>query len=263
MVELYITLIGARIRSQLQYRASFWLYLVAQFLAAFMDLAAILVLFGRVPTLADWSFEEILFLYGVSQVAFTAADLFASQVDRAAIYIKLGTFDSLLVRPLGTLFQLSTGEFELRRAGKLVQAGLALALAIAWLPVPWTPARAAVTVVTIASAFVIFGALWVITCSLAFWTIETQEVANSFTYGGGFLSQYPVDIFAGWLRRTLLVIPLAFVAYLPCSWVLGRDDVYGFPTGVVLSSALAAAAIALVARLVWHHAVRHYRSTGS
>lgn len=263
LAAMYVHLVGARVRSQLQYRLSFALFLVGQFLAAFMDLVAILILFGRVDSLASWSIEEVLYLYGVSQVAFCAADMFASQVDRSALHIRQGTFDQLLVRPLGPLFQLSTGEFELRRGGKLLQALLVFVVAATRLPVPWTPARVAVTVVTMASAFVIFGSLWVITSSVSFWTIETQEVSNPFTYGGGFLSQYPVDVFAGWLRRTLLVVPLAFVAYLPATWVLRKDDAYGFPTVVVLSSALVALAVALVARVAWREAIRHYRSTGS
>jgi ABC-2 type transport system permease protein len=263
LAAIYVHLIGARVRGQVQYRLSFALFLVGQFLAAFMDLAAILVLFGRVDSLASWSIDDVLYLYGVSQVAFCAADMFASQVDRCALHIRQGTFDQLLVRPLGPLFQLSTGEFELRRGGKLLQALLVFAVAAVRLPVPWTPVRVVVTLLTMASGFVIFGSLWVITSSVSFWTIETQEISNSFTYGGGFMSQYPVDVFAGWLRRTLLVVPLAFVAYLPATWVLRKDDVYGFPTVIVLSSALAAAAVALLARVVWRAAIRHYRSTGS
>jgi ABC-2 type transport system permease protein len=110
---------------------------------------------------------------------------------------------------------------------------------------------------------VIFGALWVITSSISFWTVDTQELANSFTYGGGFLAQYPVDVYAAWLRRIVLLVPLAFVSYLPAAWVLDRPDAYDFPVWARLSSPAAALASVLVARVVWRAAVRHYRSTGS
>lgn len=256
-------LVGARIRSQLQYRLSFALYTVGQFLASFLDLVEILVLFSRVSALGGWSIDEVLFLYGISQVGFCAADLFLSQVEGASLHIKQGTFDQLLVRPLGALFQLCADEFQLRRVGRVIQALLVLAVAISRLPVPWTPARAAVTLLAIASAFVIFGSLWVLTSSIAFWTVETQELANSFTYGGGYVSQYPADILAGWLKRTLLVVPLSFVGYLPAAWILDKHDTYGLPSWALLSSPIAAVAIALVARVVWGAAIRRYRSTGS
>lgn len=261
--RIYRRLLAARIRGQLQYRLSFAFYLTAQFLASFADLLAILVVFNRVPALRGWSVDEVLYLYGTSQLAFTAADMFLSQVDRCAPYIRLGTFDQLLCRPLGPLFQLSTLEFELRRGGKVVQAVLVLALACTRLPVPWTAGRAAVTVVTIISAFVMFGGLWVITSAIAFWTIGSMEAANAFTYGGGFLTQYPFDVFSSWLRRVLLFVPVAFVSYLPAAWVLGRPDVYDFPTWARLSSPVAALATTFVACAVWRSAIRHYRSTGS
>lgn len=259
----YRRLVAARIRGQLQYRLSFALYLAAQFLAAFADLLAIVVVFNRVPALRGWSLDEVLYLYGTSQLAFTAADLFLSQVDRCALYIRQGTFDQLLCRPLGPLFQLSTLEFELRRVGKVLQAVLIMAIAAANLPVPWTVGRLAVTAVTIASAFVLFGGLWVITSSIAFWTVGSTEVANAFTYGGGYLTQYPFDVFSTWLRRLLLLVPVAFVSYLPAAWVLDRPDAYGYPTWARLSSPLVALVTTVIARAVWRTAIRHYRSTGS
>ena len=51
----------------------------------------------------------------------------------------------------------------------------------------------------------------VITSAMAFWTVETQEVANSFTYGGNFITQYPLDVLSDLLRTLLVIIPLAFV----------------------------------------------------
>jgi ABC-2 type transport system permease protein len=263
VVEVYTRLISARIRGQLQYRASFALYTGAQFLAAFADLLAILVIFNRVPALDGWSINEVLYLYGTSQLAFTLADMFASQVDRCGLYVQQGTFDQLLVRPMGPLFQLSTLEFELRRGGKVLQAALVFVIAATHMPVPWTAGRAAVTVMMILSGIVLFASLWVITSSIVFWTIGSVEAGNAFTYGGGYLSQYPVDVFASWLRRLLLAVPVAFVSYLPATWVLDRDDAYDLPGWAVLASPLAAGATALVARAVWRHAIRHYRSTGS
>jgi ABC-2 type transport system permease protein len=263
VVEIYVRLVGARVRGQLQYRLSFALYTIGQFLASFLDFVAILVLFSRVSALGGWTIDDVLFLYGVSQIGFCIADLFVSQAERASLHIKQGTFDQVLVRPLGALFQLCTAEFELRRVGRVLQAALVLAVGAARLPVPWTPARVIVTLAAIGSSVVIFSSLWVITSSIAFWTVETQELANSFTYGGGFVSQYPVDILAEWLKRTILIIPLSFVAYLPVAWVLDKQDAYGFPTWALLSSPAVAAATAVVARGVWFNAIRHYRSTGS
>jgi len=263
LLATYRRLVGARIRADWQYRLSFSLFAVGQFLGSFLDFLAIAVIFNSVPALAGWSLAEVAFLYGTTGVAFNLGDVFISQVERSSQYIKRGDFDQLLLRPLGPLFQLSSREFELRRVGKLVQAIGVLAVAVAALEVAWTPPRISMFVLLIAAGTAIFGGIWVITSSVAFWTVETQELANSFTYGGNYVTQYPLDLFAPWLRRLLLVVPLAFVNYLPAAWILGRADTAAYPAWLVYATPALAATVVAVARTVWSTAIRHYRSTGS
>jgi ABC-2 type transport system permease protein len=263
LASMYRRLIGARIRADWQYRLSFTLFSAAQFFITVLDFIAITVIFHNVPRLAGWSLAEVAFLYGTSSVAFGLSDVFVSPVDRCSLYIKQGTFDQLLVRPLGPLFQLLTREFELRRVGKPLQALIVLVVAIARVPVEWTPARMMMTVVMVAAGTVIFSSLWVLTSATTFWTVDTQEMANAFTSGGNYLTQYPVDVYGEWLRRVLLIVPLAFVNYLPAVWILGRDDALGLPAVTQFASPVAAALLAVVAALVWRTAIRHYRSTGS
>src|SRR3712207_8213453 len=52
----------------------------------------------------------------------------------------------------------------------------------------------------------------------------STEFANAFTYGGATVTQYPLSIFP---REVLVgltfVIPVAFVNWYPCLYLLGRD----------------------------------------
>lgn len=64
------------------------------------------------------------------------------------------------------------------------------------LPVPWTPGRTALTVVMVVAGACIFGAIWVVTASATFWTVEGRQAANAVTYdGGGFLTQHPLPLY--------------------------------------------------------------------
>ena len=91
-----------------------------------------------------------------------------------------------------------------------------------------------------------------------------KEVANSFTYGGNYLTQYPVDVFGVWLQRLVIfVVPVAFVSYLPAAWILGKPPVLGLPAWTGVLTPVVAVLAAAVARTVWRTAIRHYRSTGS
>jgi ABC-2 type transport system permease protein len=263
-LTIYRRLVAARIRADLQYRTSFFLFLASQTLVAGLDLAVILVLFTQVSSIGGWSAPEVALLYGLAGTGFGLADLFASEVELASRHIKAGTFDLFLLRPAGALLQLCAAEFAPRRVGRIVQPLIVIVVVLGRVDVSWTPEKVLLIPVTILSGAVIFGAIWVITSSISFWTVETQEVANSFTYGGVTLSQYPIDVFGTWIRRIVtFVLPLAFVSYFPAAYLLDKPIPYGLPSSIALLTPLVALALVLVARAVWRLAIRHYRSTGS
>lgn len=263
-VDVYRHLLAARLRSDWQYRTSFVLLLLAQVAVAGLDLAVIAVLFGTVDALAGWSVVEVALLYGLAGTAFGLADLFVSQVELAARHIKAGTFDRFLLRPSWPLLQLSATEFALRRAGRMLQPVVVVVIALVTAEVHWTPARVALVPLTVTSGTVIFAAIWVITSAVAFWTVETQELANAFTYGGNHLTQYPLDVLGSWLRRVVtFVVPLAFVAYFPAAYLLDKPHPLGAPPEAAFLAPAVAAVLALGARAIWGAAIRHYRSTGS
>jgi ABC-2 type transport system permease protein len=262
-LRLWRLIVGARIRAQLQYRVSFALNVVAVLAVYVLDFVVILVLFESVPALGGFSVEEVAFLYGTSQLGFAITDLAIGHLDDFPVMIREGTFDLILVRPLGTLFQVVTADFALRRAAKIVQAVAVLGYALVALDIDWTPGRAAMLAAMVASGAVIFAAVWILGAAALFWTVEGGEWLNAFTYGGSFLAQYPANVFGSWFRRLLVyLLPFGFVAYFPGLYVLGREDPLGLPRLLQFVSPLVAVAAAVVAALAWRGAVRHYRSAG-
>jgi ABC-2 type transport system permease protein len=262
-VRLYRHLAGARARGDLQYRASLATFTVATLLVTGLDFASIALLFGQVQTLAGWSFEEVAFLYGTSGVAFGLADMAVGSVDRVGERIRRGTFDTFLLRPAGSLLQLVTDEFALRRIGKVVQPAIVLAVAVGALDLRWNPARATLTLVMILAGAVIAGSIWVTSAAATFWTVEGREAANAVTYGGATLIQHPLPLYGELVRSLAFVIPLAFISYLPSLEVLDKADPLGVPVALRFASPLVAVASAWVAAAAWRFAVRHHRSTGS
>jgi ABC-2 type transport system permease protein len=262
-VVLWRRLIGAQVRSQLQYRMSFALDLVGAFLISFIDFLAVLVIFHNVHQLGVWSVREVALLYAFSSISFALTDLGIGHLDLFPQKIRDGNFDILLVRPRSTLFQVIAADFQLRRVGKAAQGVLVLVYALAALHIDWTVGRVVMLVAMVPAAIVIFSSVWVIGACLAFWTTDGGEFTNAFTYGGNFLAQYPVDILSAWLRRFLAyIVPLAFVAYFPALYVLDKPDPLGLPRAFEFASPLVAVVAALAAGSVWRFAVRHYRSAG-
>jgi viologen exporter family transport system permease protein len=262
-LALYARLVGAQVRSQLQYRTSFALDLAGAFLISFLDFLAVLVIFHNVPQLGDWDVSEVAFLYAASSISFALTDLAIGHLDLFPRKIRDGSFDVVLVRPRGTLFQVIASDFALRRLGKAAQGVVVLVYALSALDVDWTAGRVAMLVVMVPAGAVVFGAVWVMGACIAFWTTEGGEFTNAFTYGGNFLTQYPIDIYSRWARAFLAyVVPMAFVCYFPALYILGKDDPLGLPQALEFLSPVVALVAAVVAGLVWRTAVRHYRSAG-
>ena len=65
------------------------------------------------------------------------------------------------------------------------------------------------------------------------------------------------------LTEYRLVVPLAFVAYLPAVDLLDKPVPFGLPRATAWAGPFVAALLVLVARSVWRLAIRQYRSTGS
>ena len=260
---IYRRVVGARIRSQLQYRVSFALDVVGTLLVSFLDFGAILVIFHQVPALGGWSVGEVAFLYAISSITFSVSDMVLGHLEQISRLVRDGTFDLILVRPLGSLFQVVSSDFSLRRLGRVVQSVCVLVYALIVVDVDWSVGRAAMLALTFVTGPLIFAGVWIAGCALTFWTIERTEFANAFTDGGSFLAQYPINIYGPWVRRFLaFVVPMAFVAYFPALYVLDKDDALGLPRALQFASPLAAAASVAGGLLAWRFAVRRYRSAG-
>ncbi|MEN3272806.1 MAG: viologen exporter family transport system permease protein [Actinomycetota bacterium] len=263
MVELWLRLAHTKLRAEMQYRTSFVLVVAMTFVFSFLDFAAVWVIFANLNAMAGWTFADVALLYGTSGVSFNLANVLVAGVDVAAAHIRAGTFDILLLRPVGTIVQLSAADIELKRVGRVAQGAVILVVAMATVDVTWTPVRLAMLGVILVAGFAIFGAIWVVAASLGFWTVDNRQIANSVTYAGNKLTQFPLDVFAGWLRGVVLLLPLAFVNYLPIARLLGKDDAYGLPSWFGFASPIVAVVLAVAARGVWSFAIRHHRSTGS
>jgi ABC-2 type transport system permease protein len=249
-------------RASRAYPASFWMLMTGSFVITSIDFVAVIILFANIDNLGGFDFHEVAFLYGSSGIAIAVADLFVGQVERLGQLIRLGRLDQMMVRPVPLLVQVCAEEFPMRRLGRLTQAILVFAWACTY--VEWSPERAFVATQMVLSGCAIFVSLFVALACIQFWTTESAEVANAFTYGGNAVTSYPLTIFPNEVVKALtFVVPIAFVNWYPGLYVLGREDATGYPVWALWLSPVVAALLVGLTALVWRTGVRQYRSTGS
>ncbi|MEU4653807.1 ABC transporter permease [Streptomyces sp. NPDC023723] len=252
------------IRSTMAYRTSFVIATCASFVTTGLDFVAVLLMFSQVDALGGWSLPEVAFLYGLSGIAFGLADLAIGSMERLGRRVRDGTLDLLLVRPAPVLAQLAADRFAPRRVGRVLQGALVLGFALSALDVDWTPAKVVLVPVMLAGGGAIFCAVFVAGAAFQFLAQDASEVQNAFTYGGTTLLQYPPSLFGPELvRGVTFVLPLAFVNWVPASYVLDRPYPLGLPGWTAFASPLVAAGCCALAGLAWRAGLRSYRSTGS
>lgn len=265
MWSLYWRLIGARIRAQMQYKLSFALELIGFILLTSLEFAVIAILFTRFPAIGGWTIAEVALLFGFSSIAWSFAEMIGRGFDVPfEQMIAQGTFDTLLMRPLPSFFQVLASEFQLRRLGRTIQGIAALWYAFSQISIAWTPAKLLLVPLTIFAGTLIYMGLVVIGATICFWTIKTPEVINAFTSGGKELTSYPMSIYDRWLRGVFFaIVPVAVANYPAALMLLDRSDPQGLPPQLAWFAPLIGGFFFGVAWGFYQLGVTKYQSAGS
>ena len=265
-LNIYFRLISVQVRSQMQYRFAFVLELLGTgflTIAGFATLAFVLQRFGNI---AGWTLAEVAFLYGMVEAAFGLMDMFFSGFDPGNFgrQTRLGRFDQILLRPVDVTVQVLGSEFLLRRLGRIVQGVAILVYALARLDIHWTLTKAVYLPVVIVSQIGFFGGLFIIGATITFWTLESIEIVNIFTYGGSEMMSYPMNIYQDWMRTFFtFIVPAIFLNYYPSLYFLDKADPLHFPAFAPFLSPLVGLGMLAVALAFWRFGIQHYQSTGT
>lgn len=264
-LPLFLRLVRASVGGQARYPASALLLTLGQFLGTGIEMVAVWALFHRFGSVQGWHIGEVALFYGLVNCMFAIADALGRGFDVLGTeFLRTGAFDRLLLRPRPLALQLMGHDFRISRLGRLLQGVAVLVFATHQAPIAWTPATVAVALFALAGGIALFLGILVLQGTLAFWTVESLEIANVLTYGGVQAAQYPLALYANWFRRVLtFVVPLACVAYYPALAILDKADPLGAPAWMGALSPLAGFVFLAAAFGAWRLGLRRYASTGS
>ena len=112
----------------MQYKTSFFLTCIGQFLVSFNVFIGIYFMFQRFHTVKGYSYNEVLLCFGITLMEFGLAEAFARGFDSFASIIGNGVFDRIMVRPRSLILQVLGQRIEFTRIGRMLQA---------WQPAGW------------------------------------------------------------------------------------------------------------------------------
>lgn len=257
------TLYGSRIRSQATFRTSFLTDVLGQVLIVGTEFLELWVILSQVSTLGGMTLSQVAVVYGLGALAFGIGDILFGEIDGLSAQIKSGRLETLLIRPVPVLLQISSLDLSLRRIGRIV-VGLAMyvtALGLAGFQP--TGSTLLLAVLTPLAGALLFGALFTVAGALQFWLVDGREFANAFTYGGNYVATTPGAVFALPMRAFFtFVIPATLIAYAPTLALLDLPGPALVPAWAGWLGLPAAVLAWIVAGLLWRAGVRRYTGAG-
>ena len=258
-VRFYLRSLAVHLRAALEYEADFWILVGAAVLTQLVGLVFVATVFRRVPQVNGWSMWEVLFVFAMLILAQGTGELLAEGCWAIAGLVSTGELDRMLVRPYPVVLQICSSRFGMNALGNRAVGGSLGGVALAHLPVRWTPAHVVLSLLVFASAMLVKVALVVAANATSFWSASPN---NTFAIGMdhlGNLTRYPLSIYWSGLRALLsTAVPFAFVGFFPASFVLGHG---GLAWLGLLTPVAAGYSVALTL-LVFRLGLRRYESTG-
>lgn len=239
---------------ELEYRLNFWSNVGLSLFWLIWAALSVRVYFVHTETIAGWRYEELLIVMGL----FFAMNGYRQMVlepnlSRMSEYIRMGTLDYILTKPVDSQFLVSFRHLGVYNWGDpLLGLGL-VALAL------WRLGRAPSAIdlaqfaLLLAAGAVLLYGFNLMLQTLTIWLVNLQE-ADTIIMGLLETGRFPVTFYRGWLRVLLtFVIPVAFMTTFPAQALLGRAQPWVTPLALVL-----AVVVLIAASAFWRYALRYY-----
>ncbi|MCL2814044.1 MAG: ABC-2 family transporter protein [Oscillospiraceae bacterium] len=258
-MRLYMKFFAMHLKSQMQYKASFFLTALGQFLVSFTAFLGVYFMFSRFNIVEDYAFEQALLCFAVVLMAFSMAEMLGRGFDLFPRMIGNGEFDRVLVRPRNIIFQVLASKMDFTRLGRLFQAVLVFCYAIPNSGVTWTWDKILTLCLMVLCGSLIFFGLFLIYAAFSFFTIEGLEFMNVFTDGGREFGRYPFSVYGkGILMFLTFIIPLALFQYYPLLYLLDRER-----SAFYIFIPLCGLLFLIPSYIFFRVGLRRYKSTGS
>ncbi|MER6912753.1 ABC-2 family transporter protein [Streptomyces sp. NPDC000594] len=263
-LSLYWTLQKAALRAETGYRFNFVLLVFMGIVYQGSGIAFIWVVLSRFDAIGSWTFSDVAFLYSLRLLAHAVWVVPFNQLSVLDIMVREGRFDIYLMRPVNPLIQVITTRARMNTLGDVITGVTLFAFALPAADVDWTPVKALYLVLAVLGGAAAEGAVVLALSALCFRFLETRSAHmltdNVFLLFGS----YPLHIF-GTATTWLLTwtVPVAFVAYIPASVLLGRTGELPLPAVLAWAAPVVGFLWLYAAYLVWVRQMRHYQSTGS
>lgn len=242
----------------MEFRLNFIIRTILNFAWMITLYFSIYLIFGQLNRIADWTLNQVLLLtsvYYFSNTLFKA--ILQDSINNFSDVIRKGSFDFLLIKPVNLKFITSLGKVNLTQLPRLI----VILLLVVKFTILNNPNVNAIDI-TFTIISVILG-IWSIYCmmfsisAIAFWK---PRIWNIWAFQSNLkeLSQFPSDVYKGFLRLIVVILPIAAFSTVPTKFLLGTGNFKLFIYTIVITIVFT-----VIFNFIWSRGLKEYESASS
>lgn len=259
-MRLYRIFAVQYMKTVMQSKVDFFIGLGGFLISQAAGLAFLYLVFQQIPTMKEWTLEQLLFIYGFAQIPRGIDHLLTDNLWMVGWQMVIqGTFDKYMLRPMNLFFQIVCEKIQFDAVGELLIGILFVGRAVAKGVVQVTPLKVLFFFISMIAGSVIYTSVKLVLASIAFWVKDSSPIMTT-AYDVADFAKYPVEIYAKPIQIVLMtILPFAFVAYIPSTYFLINAN--------ILKTIAAECGIAVIFWLFSYHLFKKgltiYESAGS
>ena len=258
-MKLVFKYIGMHLKSQLEYRSSFIMSLLAQLLPMAFSASMVFVLLNKFNFLERFNMYEVMLIISIVQFGHSFSECFGRGFDKFSDIIKYGKLDLILIKPRSIYMQVFGNKIEFTKFSRVIGSLILFVIGIHNLNFDKSVLNILLLIGLLIFSAIIYVAMYIFAACFCFKTIEGLEFTNIFTDSSHEFGQYPMEIFR---KEVLFVftyfIPIACVNYYPIRFILGKSN-----SILYLISPLFSILFLTISILVFNKCLKNYTSAGS
>ncbi len=258
-MRIYRKILVQDIKSKMSYRADFFISTIGMIATSIAGAVSFWLVFQKFPSIAGWSFDEMMFLYGFSLLSNTPAQCLFDNNWNLRYQVYSGDFIKYCFRPINLFFYFMSEVFDVKGLGQCAFGLIAVIYAWIKLSIPVHFYTILLFLVAVLSASLFAIAILNLAAATCFW-ITNSFFALSLSSQLRDFAKYPMSIF-GPVLKTLFtfIIPVGYMAYYPSLIFLRWEEI----SWTVWITPLYGMLFFYVSYKVWMKGAMNYSGTGN
>ncbi len=260
MLKMHRIFVSQELKRMMEYKGDFLVGIIGFLMGQCLNLLFLWIIFAQIPSLMGWTLEEIVFIYGFSLIPKGIDHLLFDNLWAIGHFtVRKGDFDKYLTRPINPLFHVMAEKLQIDALGELIMGIALICVSLPSLTIHWSIVKILLAILVIPFATLIYTGIKIATAAIAFWTKRSGNITYMFYMVNDF-AKYPISIYNNLVKTIITyIIPFAFTAYYPASYILTGEN----PLFCIGLTALISVVIMVISVFIWNKGIVAYESAGS